>query len=53
LLQGVREETWEAFIGDALFLAKVITIDAFAKLFTASFFGARITSSSPLPLFYF
>ena len=31
LLQAVREETWEAFIADVLFLAKVITVVAFAE----------------------
>jgi len=32
LLQGIKEETWEAFIADVLFLAKVITINPFAKI---------------------
>lgn len=52
LLQGIREETWEAFIADALFIAKVIDhIDAFAKLFTASFFDSQVISQSPLTFF--
>ena len=32
LLQGVKEDNWEAFIADALFLGKVITIDEFVGL---------------------
>ncbi|XP_029130389.1 thioredoxin-related transmembrane protein 2 [Cajanus cajan] len=51
LVKGVKEETWEAFIADALFLAKVIVIDVFAKLLQLPSFIP--TSFPPSPFFHY
>lgn len=49
LLQGVKEDNWEAFIADALFLGKVITVDEFVGLLQLP---SLIHKSLPhLPLF--
>jgi len=50
LLQGVKEDNWEAFIADALFLGKVITIDEFVGLLLLRYLIHKSLLTCPLLL---